>query len=283
MKLTAPGAQVISVLTMSADAARRLHGAPPDAGQVHSVFERALNLDWHDGRLLTLHGPGPLLAPFAAALARFPAGAVRQGRPVRRRDETITLDGIVLEWDGAATVDTAMLEASSGRDPVTPLLSTLPQVERSSGLSSMSGRRARLRLSEGLRHRECAAFVEGALGLLGLGEGLTPAGDDCLVGVLAVIHRFAPTWFHAHPEIESIIRAASATATTRIAHEFITHALAGHFAESLVDLMMAQSAEAAGHAAAQLLRTGATSGADTISGIRLALAAVGAGGRTSAS
>jgi hypothetical protein len=258
---------------MSTDAARRLKAAPPEAGRVHSVFERAVNLDWHDGRLLTLHGPGPLLAPFAVALVRFPCHTLKPGRSVRRQDDSIVVDDMVFERRGAVTVDTAMPDGARGSPTI--LLSRLLQTEHASaGLSSTIARRARSRLAEGLRDRTPAAFVDGALGLLGLGEGLTPAGDDCLVGALAVVHRFARPWLSTHPEIESRVKAASATATTTIAREFVTHALEGRFAESLVDLMSAESAEETDDAATRLLRTGATSGADTLCGIRLALAAL---------
>jgi hypothetical protein len=267
--------------TMSADAARRLPASPPEAGRVHSVFERAVNLEWHDGRLLTLHGPGALLAPFAVALDCFPCHVVKPGQSVRRRVDSIVLDGMVFEWSGAATLDTTMPDSAG--ESSTTLLSMLPQAaHQGAGLSSIIARRARSRLAEGLSDRTPGAFIDGALGLLGLGEGLTPAGDDCLVGALAVVHRFARPWLTTHPEIESRVKAASATATTTIAREFVTHALEGRFAESLVDLMSAESAEETDDAASRLLRTGATSGADTLCGIRLALAALATDGGRSA-
>ena len=283
MNLTIEDTRAMSVATMSVGTARRLHAAPSDCGQVHSVFEHALNLDWHDGRLLTLHGPGPLRAPFAAALARFPTNAVRPGRPIRRRDDTIALDGIVVEWSRAATVDTTIPEALGAHRSVATLLSILPDTDSgSAGLTATVGRRAQSRLAEGLRLRQSEAFIEGALGLLGLGEGLTPSGDDCLVGALAVVHRFARSWLDAHPEIESVVGTASTTATNVIAREFITHAVAGQFGEIIIDLMSAQSAKDIERAVTRLLRIGATSGADTLHGIRLALCALGPQWETSA-
>jgi len=283
MKLTMTDARVISVVTMSAGIAGRLRVAPSDAGRVHSVFEHALNLDWHDGRLVTLHGPGPLLAPFAAALTHFPTGAVRPGQLVRRRDDTITIDGVVVEWSDTATVDVTMPATSAERQSATALLSMLPDVESvSPGLTSTVGRRAESRLAEGLRLRQSVLFIAGALGLLGLGEGLTPSGDDCLVGALAVVHRFARSWLDAHPEIEGVVRTASITATNAIAREFVTHALAGQFSEPLIDLMSAQAASDLGRAVTHVLSMGATSGVDTLHGIRLALHALRNHGTTSA-
>jgi uncharacterized protein DUF2877 len=268
------GALAIAVLRASPDVVERLRTAPPCAGRVHSTFDRALNLAWHDGRLLTLQGPGPLLAPFAASLARLPRfPGLRPGQPVWQRGDTIALDGIVLDPRGAATVDTAMPRAVTGPHPALSVLAVPSSAAR--GLSSPIGRRARSRLTEGLSGRDPAAFIEGALGLVGLGEGLTPAGDDCLVGALAVLHRFAPYWLHAHPEISATLEQTAAVATTTIAHEFVAHALAGRFAESLIDLLTSESADEVSGAVEQLLRSGATSGADTLCGAHLALAALG--------
>jgi len=58
--------RTIRVLRMGRSTCERLNAAPREAGEVHSAYARTLNLLWHAGRLLTLHGPGPLLAPFAA-------------------------------------------------------------------------------------------------------------------------------------------------------------------------------------------------------------------------
>jgi hypothetical protein len=269
-------AQAIRVLRASPDIVARLRRAPPEAGRVHSVFEGALNLAWHDGRLLTLQAPERPLAPFAAAVERLAhPGALRTGVSARCLDGTLSLGGMRFEWRDAATVDTAMPESDSAPGPALAFLLTQPPAESGFALSSAIGRSARSRLAEGMSRRDPEAFLEGALGLVGLGEGLTPAGDDCLVGALAVLHRFSRSWLRAYPQIEDSLNRAAVT-TTFVAREFITHALAGHFAESLLDLMAADSSGAATRAAWRLLRTGATSGADTMLGVRLALTALGA-------
>ena len=87
----------MSVLRMSPEVAERLRTAPQEAGRVHSVFERVLNLTWHDGRLLTLQGRGPMLAPFAAELPRLPRShGLRPGVSVRRDGDTLALDGAII-------------------------------------------------------------------------------------------------------------------------------------------------------------------------------------------
>ena len=66
-----PAAAPSHILRWSAVVRERVLAAPPEAGRVHSIFERAVNILWHDGGLITLHGPAPLAAPFAAALTRL--------------------------------------------------------------------------------------------------------------------------------------------------------------------------------------------------------------------
>jgi Protein of unknown function (DUF2877) len=262
----------IPVVRVSPDAARRLAEAPPRAGRVHSVFDRALNLAWHDGRLLTLQGSGPLVAPFAIELRRLPRIAgVGAGTRAWRQGHTLVIDDLALDWRGAVLRSTAMPEGACG--PARALSVRLAEAPAPgvSGLGSARALAARARLAEGLRRLDAALFVDGAFGLLGLGAGLTPAGDDFLVGALAVLHRFGSSWLRGHPEIADAVGTRAATATTIVACEFVTHALAGHFAESLIDLLTAESADAIERAAARVRHTGATSGADTLAGVRVAL------------
>src|SRR5439155_21187504 len=156
----------IRVVRMSTDVAARLRAAPPDAGRVHSVFDRALNLAWHDGRLLTLQGPGRLLAPFAAALTRLPrSDAVRPGIRVWRHGDTLALDGSLIDWRGAATAETAMPESTAGPGPAFSRPLARPPGGGGPGLSSATGHRARSRPPAGLSQRDPKAVPAGARGL----------------------------------------------------------------------------------------------------------------------
>jgi len=269
------GTRWLQVLRLSPAVASRLEAAPPEAGRVHSVFARALNLSWHDGGLLTLQAPGALAAPFAAALARMPAtDAIHPGVRVRRCGDALVIGGVGVRWRGATLTNTAVRESPGAPPPALAVLTDECRGQSGRALWSSIGQRARSRLAEGLRRRHVETFLDGAFGLIGLGEGLTPAGDDCLVGALAVIHRFDGAWLAAHPEIEASVRQRAWDGTTAVAREFVVHALTGHFAESVVDLLEADSVEAARRGAARLLGVGATSGSDTLLGIRLALAAL---------
>ena len=273
--------EMISAVRLAPDAAARLEAASSEAGSVHSVFARAVNIAWRNSGLLVLHGPGTLRAPFAIALERAPTtDALRPRAAVWRTDETLETDGLALTWRGATIAETAM--PGGPEEPPSALLTGLPDDldgRVAPALRSPTGLAARSRLAEAFTARDAGAFARAACGLLGLGEGLTPAGDDYLVGALAVTWRFAQAWRVEHAEIEAVVGQRAATATTAIAGEFVTHALAGHFAESLRDLLTAESPGAVAGAAAQLRGFGATSGGDTLAGVRDALCALGARAR----
>jgi hypothetical protein len=116
-----------------------------------------------------------------------------------------------------------------------------------------------------------AAIVRTGKGLVGLGAGLTPAGDDILVGLTAGLtalgdkraRGFAQAWAQ-----HAIGR------TTLVAEAFHRHAAGGAYSERLHDVLRAILAgplEAIPVAVRSAEAWGATSGADALAGILLAL------------
>jgi prepilin-type processing-associated H-X9-DG protein len=239
----------------------RLSRGPLKPGRIHSVFERAVNVLWGDGHLLTLHGPGLLAAPFAIALDRVPArSAVAPGMTIERSN---------FEWASAERVALEMPAGALGFGP-----DALPETGCARALGSGAGLRARDALERGIVVRDASAFADAACSLIGLGEGLTPAGDDCVVGALAALYRLTPGWLSAHDGQRDRLADAARRRTTDVAREFVLEALDGRFAEPVLALLTAGSDGDAGGAARRLLAMGATSGADTLCGIRLALRAL---------
>jgi hypothetical protein len=247
--------------------------APAAAGRVHSVFRRSVNLLWHDGGLVTLHGPGGLLAPFAIALESWNGiGPAEPGARVERDGPLLRVDGWHLDLRPARDVALSLRPVSHGPEVLLFALGGVVPRAVAPGLLSSQGVAAQARLRQGIRERAAAAALEGIGGLVGLGEGLTPAGDDCVVGALAALHAFAAPWLREAPEIGAGI-AGAARGTTLVAREFLLAAVEGRFAEVLLRLCSAAGAEAA-EAVAALLDVGGTSGADTLSGVHLALEAL---------
>ena len=265
--------RTIRVLRMGRSTCERLNAAPREAGEVHSAYARTLNLLWHDGRLLTLHGSGPLLAPFAAAVDHLP-GELGPGMRAWWEGEKIRLGPFLLGWEQGPAVETRLRPEEDGARLLLTVLASSRPAPPAAGLFSPGGRTAQRRLDHGIRERDARAFVEGAAGLIGLGEGLTPAGDDCLVGTLAVLSCLAAKWLTEHAEVRTALASASERGTTTLGREFLLHALGGSFSEPILRLMLARSAAEAVERVEDLGRMGASSGADTLWGMRLALEAL---------
>ena len=240
-----------------------------ETGRVHSVFSNALNILWNDKRLLALHAPGELRAPFAAIVGRVPH-QICPGTPVRRAGGSLRVGGVELAADDPVVVETRM---PPGDLCTAPWLERMPAQGMAPSLSLPEAREAQRVLAAGIRRRDGGLFVSGASKLIGLGEGLTPAGDDCLVGVLAVLFRFAPAWI-SHSEVAVRLAGQAENGTTMVGREFLLHALQGSFSEPVLRLLTAASRPEEHAARAALLAFGATSGADTFAGTALALEAL---------
>ena len=247
---------LLRVMRLGSVSLERLAREPGKAGRVHSVFERAVNVLWRDGRLLTLHGPGPLAAPFAVALERLPTrGSVAPG---------MSIESWNFDWRDAERV---ALEMPDG--PLGFAADALPERAGAQALRSPAGARARQALARGIAAGDARALADAACALIGFGEGLTPAGDDCVLGALAAVHRLAPGWLAAHTGQRDRLAEAARTRTTDLARDFLLEALDGRFAEPVLAILTALSDDLVGDAARRVLAMGASSGADTLCGIRL--------------
>ncbi|WP_370556557.1 DUF2877 domain-containing protein [Edwardsiella tarda] len=108
--------------------------------------------------------------------------------------------------------------------------------------------------------------------LIGYGKGLTPDGDDYLLGYLAALTWWplSPTLAAHRERLRGIIQ-AHLTLTTDISAHYLSRALQGHFSQPIYHLLSQLStntAPAALHAAAErVMRFGATSGVDCLAGL----------------
>ncbi len=120
--------------------------------------------------------------------------------------------------------------------------------------------------------------AEAARRLIGLGPGLTPSGDDVLVGIEAALHALA------RPSAGFLALASGDVEgrTTALAATLLRHAGAGEFAERLHTLLAAllgSEDEAIPAAIDRAVAWGATSGTDCLLGVLIGLdAAVGVRG-----
>ncbi len=126
-----------------------------------------------------------------------------------------------------------------------------------------------------LHHNDPHQFLASALKVLGLGSGLTPSGDDFVGGVLfALKHLPRRAWRTAMPGLLRGIHEAAASATNPISAALLDDLMAGASHAELHAVLATLQDNDAPHilsALQVLLRVGASSGADMLCGLLLAL------------
>lgn len=130
-----------------------------------------------------------------------------------------------------------------------------------------------------------AARVHAIRFLIGRGPGLTPSGDDALIGCGIALHLADGSSGRAaaFDRALSYVRAVRPDATTVVSAAYLAAYGAGFanpIVRELVDAARARDAAAVDRVLTRIMRIGHTSGADTLLGLRAGIAAVlGACGR----
>lgn len=131
----------------------------------------------------------------------------------------------------------------------------------------LKGRRiledARRHLEEGGTER--AAYV--LSGLSGLGPGLTPAGDDFLLGLLAVCRYWPEEWCKDFIAALKAALAERGVRTSWLSQALLKAAFDGEFALPIHHLFQAEDRKSLISTAAKVIVWGHTSGSDTAGGI----------------
>jgi len=215
------------------------------SGRVHSVFARACNIACGD-TLLTLVaadlGDGPTLLRLARGAPRDLRALFEVGEPVDGRLCRARTARTELQWTRASVWSPAPLRALLPvpriHAHVSRALQCLAQ-HRPTHRSLIDGEGAPV--TAALRHA-CQALeghqvVRHVDRLIGWGEGLTPAGDDFLVGLTAGLDAFVdgPERRELRSAIVAVLRNATPR-TTPIAAHYLCLAADGHYTEPLLRL-----------------------------------------------
>jgi hypothetical protein len=264
-------------------------------GTVHSVFRQACNVRLDDGRMLTL---------LAAQLGNVPHGvrvAAPAGFDFARQLASTQRVGCragVLRSAGGLSIDLSTARAWRGELPATGVDLTVPAVARAWRAAWRALRRPRasadhaaVELLNRAVEREAVRLTRAARGLqideaasalnrlVGRGPGLTPSGDDVIVGLLSGLWSTAGEQPAARAFLDALGAAvtAAAAATGDISRTYLTLAAHGHFAEPLIVVVHHIGAgadrSAIEAAAAAALRVGHSSGGDGVFGLLLGLGA----------
>jgi hypothetical protein len=134
------------------------------------------------------------------------------------------------------------------------------------------------------RQHDLAALLKHADGLVGMGEGLTPSGDDYVGGVLfglAMLREAGASLAWCSPGTVASFIKASKTRTNLISAALLGDHAAGHASEALhrfaIAFLIGRLAEAAYLPACDLIRIGHSTGWDLLTGAWTAMALVPSG------
>jgi hypothetical protein len=268
--------------------------------RVHSVFRRACNLESERGELITLLGveAGNLPRGLRCAPAEVPLAhwlhpgqlALIDGGVLQVPEARLCVDfsrapawhcervGIDLRERAVAPALERLRGALRGHPAAqgfAPLLFS-PGGAQSSLERSIAARlqRALPALAHALRQRRADEAGCALAQLAGLGVGLTPSGDDFIVGFLAALWSRGAAERGTRTLLEGLAAplARLALHSPAISRQQLIDAIHGHFAQHLVELLRALSrGEAVETHAARVLYSGHSSGADTVTGLLFGL------------
>lgn len=266
----------------------RLRAGPVQA-RVHSVFPRTINLYCpSDDALYALAVSAADNAPATMVVeaSTFAGTATRCGAVARGSAQWLVVGpDIAVAVDRAEPWLAALPVLGSRRAPLAALGDVLerhgvaggvkPAAVGGDAMADATSRRL-AEATEGLRRALAAGEVSSAQEyvrrLVGLGPGLTPSGDDFLVGVATAC---ALRGARERLSVLAAVVEENAHRTNRISYATMAHAVRGRVRESIVALAHALVEGDVGliRARAQwVIGIGATSGTDIVAGMMAGLA-----------
>ncbi len=251
-------------------------------GRIAAVFHRSLLCLVPHAGLLHLHGGPHLVSPFSLRVEGEFARALDEihlahGMRVRKVGATIDMAArLHLRLDNVTSyLSPRYVGGEVAPDAVGLARQTLTMCGRGGGFDQLPNvQTIVMTMQYAVADGNSARMLEATRYLIGLGPGLTPSGDDFLVGYLRGIWLLRQNQ-HAACSMLDRLRAGLlpdlAHRTTRVGAEFIRHALGGAFAEILdsaaLTLLAPAQPQAVRSAINRLLTQGETSGTDTTLGL----------------
>jgi hypothetical protein len=279
----------------------------PQAGTIHSVFRKAVNIICDDTILALLSDelprmPNSLRLPSVVAEELLPQ--LRPGVKVWIGHESLFFPTLNFSlhlpetpaWEPRPDISkqhwrretvahhvgllAGYLAGQPQQEGLVPLIAPLllEQAAPDTPLSRMALPELRLLAKASWQH-DISGVEHASRGLAGLGPGLTPSGDDALAGFTAVMALLSPQLSADGTSRKHIARTIANVArprTTALSAVLLEHAACGEVAEQLCTLLLSLALPAGAsavvlHNADCALTFGASSGGDTLSGILLGL------------
>jgi hypothetical protein len=243
------------------------------SGVVTTARSEAAYVQMQSGPVLALLPAGSPIHPWALTVP-FDMSTLSPGTRVRLGHGVIAIGTVLIPMSATRTID-LMLRIHPVELPIRAMRYILgfPLPESAGGLSGTTAPPCLADFRAGGR-------PEGLSRLFGLGSGLTPSGDDTLVGVLAALSFLSRAMESAADDRAELIICLAHDldqGMTGFSAAMILAAIAGAYAEPVLDLLHEVGRESAttdslGEACASLLAVGHDSGAAMLEGIRAVFA-----------
>ena len=243
---------------------------------------------------------GPLtvnLEGSAASLAALPVGSEVRGNTRRlvlgRSEVTVSLDG-ALVWGAppptlpadssakrASRISALATDLASHRESesLTLIRAALGSAEEFASSSQRQRLRCGLALRQSFSRGSLADALEASEAMLGAGSGLTPAGDDVLIGLILMLNRWrlrGSMTESATREFASSVVLRARARTTALSASLISSAASGQAPERLIRLadFIARGTGDQQTCVRDALAWGNSSGVDALAGMSLAATAL---------
>lgn len=248
--------------------------AQPFSGRVLGVFNRACNLIDDAGRVIALVLPEVGNGPFAISIegspGMFDALAPNQSAQATRQAVMIEPWQILLSntdiWEPRIDCRESTLNIDLIAELIKPY-SDWPNLKENTPLARRMAQLARTaanELCQTISQGDNAdSLVAAVTRLAGLGSGLTPAGDDYLLGTMAAL------WLTGDKDTLSLVAKTAIPKTNALSAAFLKSAAKGEFMEPWHRLTAAWVAEDRGalvEAVRWIADFGASSGEDALAG-----------------
>ncbi|WP_103106659.1 DUF2877 domain-containing protein [Brevibacillus reuszeri] len=273
------------------------------SGKVHSIFERTINLQCdQNNELYTIacdqldNGPNTLVLD----VKRFHETGLEVGDRVLSQGQTLQIGNKIeiaatqaKEWECTlppypSNIETLKVDIAFMKEYIAAhgkcggmKRNSRPSTPFEAEMSNMLLQRSGL-LREALAAGKSEVAVQHALGLVGLGPGLTPSGDDFLVGLFSIANMQGTPYYLSCHFLEEIALKAKQL-TNEISYMMVKKAASGQVRESVVSLLQALSkgtVEELLGALEKVLAIGSSSGTDMALGLVCGLELnIEAGGR----
>lgn len=244
------------------------------SGQVHSVFHNSCNIRLSSGPLVCLHRFDFGILPHSLYVPGLDTHAFQPGQLVQATPEGLMVDGtLAFGWaDHVEVVDTKIQPGALPRtwSDEWQTFSQLQQTQQNTPdmmekvYTSLTHHLGQLIPAIFAKDQETVA--QHCYACVGLGQGLTPSGDDMLLGVLAALHRYAPAYV---PLLRRAIHPLL-NRTNEISASYLELAMQGYVATPVQDVLhhLGQNWAAPKRI---LLSVGHSSGSDILYGILTAV------------